>query len=146
MSYRYGKSSERRLSMSTPEVKRVMRRVIHYIDCSILCTFRDADAQARAVAKGFSEVAWPDSDHNYTPCSAIDVGIWCKAIGNVDFADHTSFAFLAGIIHVCAIEEGCVAIWGHDWDHDFNFMEHAFKDRPHFLIITREEYDKRKKA
>jgi len=142
--YSYGKTSLDRLKDSSEAVRRVMFRAIHYVDISILCTYRNAFDQHVAVVAGFSKVEFPKSDHNYKPSSAVDAGIYRPDISNVDYADHAAFGFLAGILHVCAIEEGCVVIWGHDWDHDFNFIEHEFKDRPHFLILTKEDYDARK--
>jgi peptidoglycan L-alanyl-D-glutamate endopeptidase CwlK len=139
----YGRTSSRRLEASTPEVRRVMLRASHYADISILCTYRGREQQRKAFLAGFSEVDYPNSDHNMLPSPAVDAGIWRPDLHNVDFEDHAAFGTLNGIIQVCALEEGCVAIWGHDWDHDWNFKEHKFKDRPHWLILSKEEYERR---
>lgn len=143
--YSYGSISKNRLKEGTDAVQRVFNKAIKYVDISILCVYRCEEDQTAALIGGFSKVDYPDSDHNIMPSCAVDAGIYRRDIGNVDYSDHAAFGFLAGIIHVCAIEEGCVAIWGHDWDHDFNFIEHDFKDRPHFLVLTKEDYERRKK-
>jgi len=144
MKYPYGKTSLKRLSTCSNAVQCVMVRVSDYLNVSILCGHRGEDQQKRAFEKGFSKVNWPDSDHNILPSDAVDAGIFRPDLKNVDYDDPMAFGFLAGVIHVCAELENCVAIWGHDWDHDFNFKEHDFKDKPHWLILTKEEYKKRK--
>jgi len=142
--YPYGKTSRARLATCSNAVQRVMHRASHYLNISILCGHRDRADQEEAYQMGFSQVRFPNSEHNHTPSDAVDAGIYRPDLKNVDYKDHAAFGLLAGVIHVCAEEEGCVAIWGHDWDHDFNFAEHGFKDRPHWTILTKEEYNRRK--
>ena len=141
----YGKTSTDRLLTCSDAVQRVMQRASNHLNISILCGHRNKADQEKAVKGGFSQVTFPLSDHNKLPSDAVDAGIFRQDIKNVDFNDRPAFGFLAGVIHTCAEAEGCVAIWGHDWDNDYNFNEHSFKDLPHFLILTKEEYAKRKK-
>jgi peptidoglycan L-alanyl-D-glutamate endopeptidase CwlK len=144
MGYSYGKTSEARLSTCSEAVQRVMRRAAKYLNISILCGVRGEQEQEAAFNSGASKVRWPDSDHNTIPSDAVDAGIYRPDIRNVDYDDHAAFGTLNGVVQVCAEEEGCVAIWGHDWDHDNNYKEHDFKDRPHWLILTKEEFARRR--
>lgn len=142
--YSYGKTSQERLQTCSDAVQRVMCRAIKYADISILCGRRGEEDQEKAFDGGFSKVHYPDSDHNSEPLSnAVDAGIYRPDLRNVDYVDTAAFGTLNGIIQVCAEEEGCVAIWGHDWDHDNNFTEHKFVDMPHWTILTKLEYMKR---
>jgi len=145
MKHTYGSASHNRLITCSPAVQKVMQMAAEYLNISILCGHRDKAEQEEAVKKGFSQVHFPNSDHNRFPSDAVDAGIFRPDIANVDYNDRPAFGFLAGVLHVCAEQQGCVAVWGHDWDHDFNFNEHEFKDLPHFLILTKEDYEKRKK-
>lgn len=142
----YGDASKRKLLSCSTSVQKVMHRAAEYLNITILCGHRGEKDQEAAFAGGFSQVHFPDSDHNDFPSDAVDAGIFRPDIKNVDWKDPAAFGFLAGVIHVCAEQEGCVAIWGHDWDHDFNFGEHKFKDLPHFLILTKQDYERRKQA
>jgi peptidoglycan L-alanyl-D-glutamate endopeptidase CwlK len=143
MKYPYGKSSQKRLSTCSDAVQRVMNRVSLFLNVSILCGHRNEPEQEKAFNDGFSKVHWPDGDHNVFPSDAIDAGIYRDDIGNVDYGDTAAFGTLNGVIQVCAEIEGCVAIWGHDWDSDNNYTEHEFIDMPHWTILTKEEYMRR---
>jgi len=151
MKHPYGRTSMSRLATCSEAVQLVMNRASDYLNISILCGHRNKADQEDAYDNGFSQVHYPDSEHNHEDkdgnpeSDAVDAGIYRPDLRNVDYGDLPAFAVLYGVLHVCAQQVGCVVIWGHDWDHDFNFMEHDSKDLPHFTILTIEEYNRRKK-
>lgn len=113
-----------------PDLIKVLYEVIKLFDFSVLEGMRSFKRQERLVASGASRTL--RSKHLTQPdgySHAIDVVPY-----PVDWKDSQRFAYLAGLIIGVAKQMDVNIIWGHDWDGDGDFKEHAFKDSPHFQL------------
>jgi len=116
------------------ELQRVARRAIAIYDFTVLEGHRGKDAQDQAVAKGLSQVAWPNGKHNKNPSDAMDVAPF-----PIDWSDkevaRQRFCLLAGVMLACAAAEGVTLRWGGDWDRDGDTRDERFRDLPHFEVV-----------
>jgi hypothetical protein len=125
----FGAQSEKHLAACHPDLQRVLREAIKYIDFSVTCGFRNQADQDRAFAEGKSKVKWPNGEHNQSPSRAVDVAPY-----PLNWNDAEAFTLLAGVIYGIACMMGIKLRIGADWDGDFNTLEHSFKDRPHIEL------------
>ena len=113
----FSKASLAQLGTADERLQRVMRRAIQHFDFTVLEGHRGEQAQNEAHAKGLSKLRWPQGAHNKSPSRAVDVAPY-----PIDWRDttaaHERFAYLAGVVKVCAAEEGVKVRWGGDWDRD----------------------------
>lgn len=125
----FGIASNTALSTAHPDLQRLFREVIKYVDCKVLEGHRDKVAQDAAVAAGNSKTRWPTSKHNKVPSLAVDVVPY-----PVDFKDLKRFYYLAGFVKATAIRLGIRVRWGGDWDSDDDFGDQGFIDLPHWEL------------
>ena len=104
------------------DLQRVVDEALKTIDFAIICGHRDAAAQEKAFLMKVSKKRWPESKHNRTPSSAMDLVpvplVW---------TDIPSFNKLAEVVKKAAVIVGVPIIWGGDWA--------KLKDRPHFELV-----------
>jgi hypothetical protein len=114
-----------------PDVVKVLRMAIQYVDFTVLETHRGKDAQNKAFDEGNSKLRWPCGNHNALPSDAADIAPypvdWSNAVNARD-----RFVYLAGIVMCCAAQLGVPMRWGGDWDSDQDMRdEGSFRDFPH---------------
>jgi hypothetical protein len=123
-----------KLHSADSKLQMVMKEVIRYVDCTILCGHREKKEQDAAVASGASKTPWPTSKHNSMPSRAIDVAPY-----PIDWSNRPKtlarFYYLAGYIKSIADSMGVSLRWGGDWDGDLDFTDQNFDDLPHFELI-----------
>ena len=127
---RYSKRSETRLSQCHPDIQRIFRYVLTIIDHSVLTGHRNKRAQNKAFKDGYSEVQWPDGNHNSLPSTAIDIAPW-----PIDWEDRERFVLLAGFVMGVAQHMGISLRWGGNWAMDWNIKGNKFDDLGHFELI-----------
>lgn len=132
----FSKVSLDRLATCHPDLQRVMREVIRYMDVSILEGHRGEDRQNRMYRDGKSQLRWPKSKHNSTPSRAVDVAPY-----PINWMDTKRFYYMAGLILGIAATMGIRLRWGGDWDRDTTFHDQTFDDLPHFELVTEKEKD-----
>lgn len=130
--FTFGPSSERALATCHPDVVKVLRMAILYVDFTVLEGHRGEQAQNEAYAHGDSKLKYPCGNHNAIPSDAADVAPypvdWSNAVNARD-----RFVYLAGIIMTCAAILNVPMRWGGDWDSDQDMRdEGSFRDFPHF--------------
>lgn len=127
--YRYGKTSNARLNTCHPDLIRLFDYAILHEDCpcdiSIVCGYRDQEAQEEAYHLGNSKAHFGQSPHNYEPSFAVDAAPYVKGVG-IPWDDLPLFRELAAHIKACADELGIDVVWGG------NFT--SFVDMPHWEI------------
>jgi len=128
---RLSQSSLDKLASCHPDLQRVLCEAIKIVDFTVCDGHRGKDAQNKAVAEGKSKTPWPTSKHNHKPSLAVDVAPY-----PIDWKDRERFIYLAGIFKGIAFKEGVLLRWGGDWDGDSDFLEHEFRDLPHFELIA----------
>jgi peptidoglycan L-alanyl-D-glutamate endopeptidase CwlK len=121
--------SQSALSTIHPDLQRVLKEAIKYVDFTVLEGHRGKAAQNAAVAAGKSKTPWPQSKHNATPALAVDIAPY-----PVDWKDTARFHFLAGFIKGIAAARGISLRWGGDWDGDNDLRDQVFIDLPHFEL------------
>lgn len=73
MSYKFSKTSLKRIAECHPDLQRIAHELIKEMDVMVLCGYRGEKAQNEAFAKGHSKLRFPKSKHNRTPALAIDM-------------------------------------------------------------------------
>ncbi|MFA7286927.1 MAG: M15 family metallopeptidase [Patescibacteria group bacterium] len=140
----FSPESEAFLATLHPDMQRVLRRAIKIYDFKILCGLRTEKAQAEALAKHTSTVAYPESKHNrsqkldgtydYKMSDAVDCvpfPIKWPDLRNQTTNEYVKrmgeFYFLAGVMFMAAAIEGVPIRWGGRFKSLF--------DGPHFERI-----------
>ena len=117
----YSQRSQERLESCHEDLIVLFEDVIAVTDCSILCGTRTREDQDLAFSEGHSQLKYPNSKHNQSPSSAIDVIPY-----PVDWDDIYSFFHLAGVVKGIAYSRGIDITWGGDWK--------SLKDYPHYEL------------
>lgn len=136
---KFSKKSKKRLATCHEDLQTLANAVIQVHDCTVVCGYRDEQAQNEAYYKGASKLKFPDGKHNRMPSIAIDLGPYLA--GHKILYDREQVLHFAGIVLGIADQlyrNGKMAHkirWGGDWDSDNNFKEHSFFDGIHFELV-----------
>ena len=153
----FGKRSKKRLYTCHPYLQLIMNKVIQTYDCTIICGYRELEAQEQAFNDRKSQIKWPYSKHNKCyddvvkkyefdnfpeiPYSlAVDVGPWPlvwpdkKTKPKTYIKDVAKFYNLAGYILAIAEQMNIKLINGGDWDRDFDILDQSFDDLVHYEL------------
>ena len=126
---KFSDSSLVRLKTCHPDIQKVFTEVIKYVDCTITCGTRNEADQTEAFRTGKSKVKFPNSKHNASPSTAIDVVPY-----PVDWNDTKRFYYFVGFVLGIARSLGVELRTGGDWDGDFDIKDQNFFDLPHFEL------------
>jgi len=126
----FGRTSTARLATAHPDMQRLFQKVVGSYDCTIICAFRNEEAQETAYRTGMSGVRWPKSKHNQTVSRAVDVAPW-----PLDWQDMDRFYHFGGYVKAVAQGMDLRIRWGGDWDGDLDFKDQNFHDLPHFELL-----------
>lgn len=118
----YSARSEENLKTCHLLLQETFRSALPIMDHSIICGYRNEEAQNRAFEEGNSKLRWPESKHNQLPSLAVDVIPY-----PVDWIDKSRFFHLAGIVKGIAAMKGVKIKWGGDWD--------TFRDYAHYELV-----------
>lgn len=99
--------------------------VIRYVDCSVICGYRNEVDQNKAFAEGKSQLKYPKGRHNRRPSEAVDVVPY-----PIDWDDELGFYHFAGFVKGMAAMLGIEVVWGGDWP---NFID-GKKDLAHWEL------------
>lgn len=136
--YNYSQISEERLLGCHIDLQNLFREILKTYDHSILCGFRNKDAQEKAFDEGRTKVHFPFGKHNKKPSLAIDIAPY-----PIDWDNIKRFYHFAGFVEGTArrlLKEGLIlheVRWGGDWDSDHDFSDQDFNDLVHFELIVR---------
>lgn len=133
---RFSRASELQLATLHPDLQKVLREAIQYIDFTVVEGHRGKRAQDEAYAKGLSKVRWPNGHHNSMPSRAVDLAPY-----PIDWSESPKalerFVYLAGFIMCTARRMGIPLRWGGNWmGRDDMRLEGSFRDRPHFELMN----------
>ena len=143
----FGEESKKQLATCDPEVQLLFNEVVKGYDCKVLEGHRGEKAQNEAYANGYSQLKWPDGNHNKLPSYAADVAPYPVDFVNTAKSNDEKLRRLARFYHfagyVLAVYERLKAEgkikktlrWGGDWDSDKIFVDQNFHDLPHFELI-----------
>ncbi|NIM50435.1 MAG: M15 family peptidase [Gemmatimonadales bacterium] len=130
MGYAYSKTSEVKLQQCHPDLQRVFRHVIQFIDHTVLTGHRGQLDQEEMYRTGRSQRNWPNSKHNGLPAKAIDVAPY-----PIDWYDRERFYYFAGFVMGIAAEMRIPLRYGGDWDGDWETRDNGFDDLCHFELV-----------
>jgi len=133
---KFSNSSQAKLATCNPELQMIFNYVIRYFDCTIICGYRDKEAQDKAFNDGFSKVKFPNSKHNQHPSNAVDVVPYPIEWENVDRMRYF-IGFVKGVAKML-LKYGQIdheLKTGIDWDNDFVLKDQRWNDFPHFELI-----------
>lgn len=126
---KFGRRSRERLNTCHPDLQKIFNEVIKYVDCSVLCGYRNKEDQNKAYIDGKSDAKFPEGRHNRKPSLAADVMRY-----PVDWEDYERMTLFAGFVLGIAKSMNIKLIWGNDWDGDFDTRDTNLKDYPHFEL------------
>ena len=131
----FSTTSKERLETCHQDLQIIFEYVIKYFDCSIICGYRDQEAQNKAYDDGFSKVRFPGSKHNFDPSMAIDCVPYPINWGDTDRMMHFA-GYVLGISKMLkdygAIEHD--VRWGGDWNMNTELSDNRWNDMPHFEL------------
>lgn len=131
----FGYGSLKQRDTLHPDLQKVLDEASNTFNFTIICGYRDKEAQDKAVKDGASETEWPKSRHNVYPSEAADCVPYDKT--GVPWKDVYRFARMMGHIEAAAARVGVEIELGMDWDMDGDTIEHKFKDFPHVQLKRR---------
>jgi len=126
---KFSKTSRENLSECDIRLQHIFETIIDIYDIKILCGHRGELEQEELYAAGKTKVHYPNSKHNASPSSAVDVVPY-----PVNWSDRERFYFLAGLVKGVAQSQDVSIRWGGDWDSDNDFNDNSFDDLCHFEI------------
>ena len=98
-------------------------------DCTILEGHRGEERQNQMISEGKSQLSFPNSNHNGSPASAVDVAPY-----PIDWSNRDRFHYFAGYVMGTAQSLGYPLRWGGDWDSDTETNDNQFDDLVHFEL------------
>ena len=101
-------------------------------DCTILEGHRGEERQNQMIFEGKSQLSWPNSNHNGSPSSAVDVAPY-----SIDWSNRDRFHCFVGYVMGTAQSMGYPLRWGGDWDSDTETNDNKFDDLVHFELAER---------
>jgi peptidoglycan L-alanyl-D-glutamate endopeptidase CwlK len=81
MSNIFGISSYRRLNTIHPALKVLCIAILERMDITVVCGYRGEEEQNEAYNEGKSGLKFPNSKHNHSPSSAVDIAPYIKGKG-----------------------------------------------------------------
>lgn len=126
----FSKKSLEELSSCDERLQKIFNEVVKYYDCTIICGYRDKEAQDKAFHDGKSKLVYPKSKHNMRPSLAVDVVPF-----PINWSDKSRFFHFAGFVLGVACYLNIPLRWGGDFNNDKNFSNDTFIDMPHFELI-----------
>jgi peptidoglycan LD-endopeptidase CwlK len=127
------KFSEKSINILTdadPRLQDLFNEVIKYIDCTVICSYRNELDQEIAFSKGYSKTHYPNSKHNHLPALALDVTPYPEM-----YQDKEKLYYFAGFVKGIAAKMDIRIRYGGDWDNDNDLKDQTFNDLVHFEII-----------
>ena len=122
--------SQANLATCDERLQEVFDQVVQHFDCTILEGHRGEDRQNQMISEGKSQLDWPNSNHNTSPSSAVDVAPY-----PIDWSNRDRFTYFAGYVMGTAQSLGYPLRWGGDWDADTETNDIRFDDLVHFEIV-----------
>lgn len=126
----FGTASKAQLATCDHRLQLVLTEAIKYFDFVVVEGHRGEAAQNAAFKAGLSKLPWPKGNHNATPSRAADIAPY-----PVDWKDgekpHIRFAFMMGVVLVCAKQLGIKVRFGFDWNRNLDPRDETFIDLPH---------------
>lgn len=127
---KFGKQSRDNLNTCDVRLVSLLNKVVATFDCKVIEGARSMVEQQRLYHAGKSQLKFPDSKHNITPSSAVDVIPY-----PVDWNDRERFNYFAGYVLATAQSMGIKLRWGGDWDSDWQVRDNVFDDLSHFELV-----------
>jgi len=129
----FSSASEAQLATCDPRLQRILRAAILHFDFSVIEGHRGESAQHADFLAGKSQLDWPHGKHNASPSRAVDIAPY-----PVDWKDgekpHLRFAFMMGVVKVCADTLGIKVRFGMDWSRNLDMRDETFLDLPHIEL------------
>ena len=136
----WGKRSMEVYHTLHPTLQHYVNRVRDEVaDISLICGYRDEEAQNKAFDGGFSKVRWPHGNHNKLPSTAVDIQPVIASKAKIKLS--TNLSYIAGRFVEMAKADGVTIRWGGDWDQDGDLTDQTFDDLFHFELVENNNND-----
>lgn len=126
----FSQASLQQYATLEPRLQKILDEAIKYFDFKIIEGHRNEADQEAAFASGASKLHWPHGNHNSLPSRAVDIAPY-----PVDWDDDVKavmrFAFMMGVVRVCAAQLGIKVRFGMDWNRNLDMRDESFIDAPH---------------
>ena len=118
------------LATCDEKLQEIFGQVVQHFDCTVLEGHRGEARENQMITEGKSQLDWPNSNHNTSPSSAVDVAPY-----PIDWSNRDRFTSFAGYVMGTAQSLGYPLRWGGDWDADTETNDNRFNDLVHFEIV-----------
>ena len=122
--------SQANLATCDERLQEIFEQVVQHFDCTVLEGHRGEARQNQMISEGKSQLDWPNSNHNTSPSSAVDVAPY-----PIDWSNRDRFTSFAGYVMGTAQSLSYPLRWGGDWDADTKTNDNRFDDLVHFEIV-----------
>ncbi len=149
MSYKFGRTSMKRLNTCHPYLQAILELAIQRspVDFGVSEGYRSLARQKELFLQGKSKIdgVRRKGKHNHKPSLAVDVYAYCanNDVRRKIAYDRVHLAAIAGVIVSCARElkeKGiidCDIRWGADWNSNGVIdYDQSFDDYPHFELVN----------
>lgn len=133
--YQFSPASERKLVGVHPDLVRVARGVLNYLDIAVVYGVRTPHEQAALFSSGASKTL--NSKH-LRQADGFGHALDLAPVVNhtIPWTEAKYFYYLAGVVLTVAQHEGVRLRWGGDWNSNGNFDDQNFNDLVHFELVT----------
>ena len=115
---------------------RIMNKAIEGpLDFAVISGHRGEEEQNDLYRRGLSQRKYPNSLHCNYPSLAVDIGLWDRMLGAVDWSDSNGFYVLSGQVLRVAHDLGIPLRHGANWDMDDDWDDQSFMDLGHFELV-----------
>lgn len=134
---KFGKRSLSKLETCHPDIQKVLKEAIKYVDFGVVEGHRGKELQDKYYNEGKSKLKFPKSKHNKNPSLAVDIVPYVKVPGKKGFYDWNNIERYRNIVFFIrgiAAGMGVNIRLGADWDSDFYCTDQTFHDIPHLEL------------
>ena len=119
---KFSNKSKEKLVTCDIRLQNICHEAIKIMDFSVICGYRDEEAQNSLFEKGMTKAKWGESEHNNIPAKAVDLLPYPSG-----WDDKYKLYELAGVIGAVAFSQGVKIKWGRDFK--------SFFDGAHFELM-----------
>ncbi len=123
----FSQRSLQNLNQCHPILVKVAQEAIKTYDFTVVCGYRNEEAQEKAYREGASKAHFGESPHNFQPSLAFDAYSYPIDVNSIPLAQ-----LLGKAIKEAAKRLDLSIEWGGDWK--------GFKDYPHFQLRNWKQY------
>lgn len=133
--YELSKTSRDRLLSCDKRLIELFYEILKYRDFTVIEGHRGKEKQEKYFSEGKSQLHYPNSKHNSSPSSAVDVLPYIngRMVNGDQKGDVLDICYFSGFVMGIARKMRMNIKWGGDWNENFTLKDN-WHDLPHYEI------------